>query len=160
MLKQARHLTFAWTILIQPTPSHTLFVRLILISQSYKRLVLPWGPFLQVSPSKPYMQFSTIRAKCPAHLTLFNLITLIVFCVDRKLWSSSLCDFSTIACLYRCYVQISSLAGYSQTLSLCSSHNARGQVSIPYKGDKIITFWTSIFTLLDSKWKDKRFWAE
>jgi hypothetical protein len=47
------------------------------------------------------------------------------------------------------------------TLSLCTSLNVRDQVSHPYKTTgKIKVFYILIFTFLDSRREDKRFWTE
>jgi hypothetical protein len=50
---------------------------------------------------------------------------------------------------------------FSNTLSLCSSLNVRDQDSHPYKTTgKIIVIYIIIFTFLDTRREDKRFWTE
>jgi hypothetical protein len=69
-------------ILSQMNPVHNLppsFLRSILILFSYLRRGLPSGPFSSGFPTKIFYAFrvSPMRATCPVHVNLLDLITLI-----------------------------------------------------------------------------------
>jgi hypothetical protein len=79
----------------QSNPYHPISLRSILILFTHLRLGLPSGlfPFGFRTNNLYTFIFSSIRATCPAHLILLDLMVLIILGEDYKLWSSSLCSF-------------------------------------------------------------------
>jgi len=99
--------------------------------------------FQKDSPSRPFL--SPIRATCPTHLILVDLINRIIFGKEYKAYSS----LRTL--LHSCYF----VSLVLKTLSLCSALNISNQVSCPYKTTGKITVLNILeFTLSVSKMED------
>jgi hypothetical protein len=77
---RAVHWSLFWARSIQSTPSHPISLRSILILSTYLRLGLPSGLLRSGYPTNILYAFlfSQIRATCPAHLILLDLIILII----------------------------------------------------------------------------------
>ena len=149
VLTSARQMSQSWASSIQSMPPHPTSWRSILILSSHQRLGLPSGLFPSGFPIKILYTplFSTIRATCPAHLILFDLITRTVFGEQYRSLSSSLCSFLHSP-FYLPPLSPNILLNtlFSYTLSLRSSRNVSDQVSHPYKTTgKIIVLYILIF---------------
>jgi len=79
-LTSVRHLSLSWASPIQYIYTHPTSWRSILILFTHLHLGLPSGLFPSGFPTKTlYTLSSPIRATCPAHLTLLDFITLILY---------------------------------------------------------------------------------
>ena len=113
---------------------HPTSLRSILILSSHLGLGLPSGLFPSgFSTKTPYTPLTTpIRATCPAHLALLDLITRTILGEQHRSLSSSLCSFlhsPVTSFLLGSNILLNTL--FSNTLNLCSSLNVSDRVSHP-----------------------------
>jgi hypothetical protein len=139
-------------VLIQINPVHTTGSYL---STTHLHLGLPSGLFPSGFPTNILYAFlfsSSIRATYPAHLSLHDLIILVILGEEYKLQSSSLCSFlQPILSLHLSLVQIFSSVPCSQTPYV------RDQVSHPYRTTgKISISYIPIFMFFNSRREDKK----
>jgi hypothetical protein len=94
-LTSVRHLSLSWASPIQSTYPHPTSWRSILILSIHLCLGLPSGLFPSGFPTKTLYTalYSPIRATCPAHLILLDLITRTILGEEYKSFSSSLCNY-------------------------------------------------------------------
>ena len=137
------------------------FLNKVSILSSHLRLVLPSGLFPSGFPTKPLYSplLSTIRATCPAHLTLLDLIIRTKFGKQYRSLSSLLCSFHhspVTSSLLGLNIPLNTL--FSNILSLRASLNVSDQVSHPYKTTgKIIVLYILDLMYLDIKLEDNIF---
>ena len=99
------------------------------------RIGLPKGLFPSDLPSKTLYAFlyCSLHVTYPAHLCHLDLRFLITLGKEYNACSSALCNLlhsPVISSLFAPNIGLSTL--YSNTVNLCSSQNARDQVSQPY----------------------------
>ena len=158
-LTSARQLSLSWASSIQSTPTTSHFLKIHL------NIILPSTPG---SPKWPlsltflyqytvYALLSPIRATCPAHLNLLDIITRTILSEEYRSWSFSLCSFLqslVTSSILGPNILLNTL--FSNTLSLCSSLSDSDQVSHPYRTTgKIIVLYTLTFTFWIANWKTK-----
>ena len=163
-LTSVRHLSLSWASPIQSIYPHPTSWRSILILSTHLRLGLLDGLLPSGFPSKTLYNplSSPIRAKCPAHLILFDFITRTILGEEYKSFSSSLCSLlhsPVTSSLLGQNILLNTM--FSNNISFLSSRNVNDQVSHPYKTTgKIIVLYILIFKFLDSNLEDKRFCTE
>jgi hypothetical protein len=139
VLKKARHLTFTWDRLIQPTPPHPMLLRLILILYSCQCLDLPWGRLPLSFPFKRskhfYHQFPDVPPISPS----LNWSSLHYFVWTTNYEAPHCAMFLPSCVLLPLMSKYLHEHAFPSILIVCSSLNATHLVSNPHKRGKIIT---------------------
>ena len=155
----ANHLSLSWASSIQSMLPHPISWRSILILSFHLCLGLPSGLFPSGFPTKTLYKplLAPIRATCPAHLILLDLITRTILGEEYRSCSSSLCSFlpSTVnSSFLGPNILLSTL--FSNTVSLCSFLSMRDQVSHPYEttGNTIVLYFI-LKVFWRANWKTK-----
>ena len=147
---KARHLSLFWDRPIQSMPPHITSWISILILSSHLFLGLPSVLFLSGLPTKTQRAslLSHMRAMCPVHPILLDLIKWTIFSEQYRSLSSSLSGLlQSPITSSRLSPNIFLSTLFSNTLRLCYSLNVRDQSLRPYKATGKITFlYTFSFT--------------
>ena len=102
-LTSVRHLSLSWASPIQSIYPHPTSWRSVLILSTHLRLGLPSGLLPSGFPTETLYTplSSSIRATCPAHLILLDVITRTILGEKYKSFSSTLCRLLHSPVTYR-----------------------------------------------------------
>jgi hypothetical protein len=158
-------LFLSWARTIQPTSSHRISLRYIVILSIHLRLGFHSRLFpFWLSTNNLHASFSPpFVLHFPSISFTFTWASQFYFAKSKKKKDEAprYAILSTLPSLHPSPFQIFSTAPCSQTPCLCSSLNIRDQVSHPYRTTRnIIALYILIFMVLDRRREGRRFWYE